>query len=335
MGTTNMKNKIFLTAFDAGISRAHCDASGTWRVEHLVADHRVTCLANDPSNPQIVFAGTRNGVLRSDDWGQSWRLSGMSGWVVKSLAVSPHDSNVVYAGTKPALMFSSGDGGQTWAELTGFRRIPNRWWWFSPAELPDRRPYVQAIAPSPAKPGTLLAGVELGAVVRSDDGGQTWSRHRRGALRDCHSLKYHATNGNWVYEAGGSGGGAAFSQDGGLTFRKVRQGLAKNYGLVCAADPESPEIWYMCVAPSPYNAFGKEPEIYFYRNREGTGWQPIGWQAHPLRVTPTALTTVPGNPGHLYAGLYNGDIWHTTDYGDSWVKMPFNVAGIWFSMLVI
>jgi hypothetical protein len=32
------------------------------------------------------------------------------------------------------------------------------------------------------------------------------SLHRKGALRDCHSLKFHTTNGNWAYEAGGNGG---------------------------------------------------------------------------------------------------------------------------------
>ena len=83
------------------------------------------------------------------------------------------------------------------------------------------------------------------------------------------------------------------------------------------------------------NAFGKAPEIYLYRRAGTDGWDPIGWQDHPLPVAPTALTTVPGAPGHLYAGLYNGEIWHTTDYGDSWTKMPFSFEGIWFSLLVI
>jgi photosystem II stability/assembly factor-like uncharacterized protein len=330
-----MNDQIVLAAFDKGITRAECDPNGDWRVERLVPDHQVTCLANNPANPAIIYAGTRNGVLRSDDCGRTWRASGMDGRIVKSLAVNPHDGDVVFAGTKPALMFRSADGGRSWAELEGFRRIPNRWWWFSPAELPDRRPYVQAIAPSPTEPGTLLAGVELGAVVRSDDGGRTWSRHRRGALRDCHSLKYHTTNGSWVYQAGGSGGGAAFSQDGGKTFHKAGQGLAKKYGLVCAADPEKPEIWYVAVAPSPMNAFGKAATIYLYRRVDGAGWLPIGWQAHPLPVAPTALVTVPGAPGHLYAGLTNGDVWRSTDYGDSWAKMPFSLAGIWFSLLVL
>lgn len=329
-----MDDKIFLTCFDKGVARAWRRPGGDWVREWTATEHKINCLAADPLNRGTVYAGTPDGVLRSDDCGLTWRRRGMEGRVVKSLAVSPHDGDVVYAGTRPALMFVSRDGGQSWSELDGFRRIPNRWWWFSPAESPWKA-YVMAIALSPTDKNVLLAGVEFGAVVRSGDGGRTWSRHRTGALRDCHSLKFHATNGNWVYEAGGTGGGASFSRDGGLTFRKAKEGLAKHYGIVCAADPEKPEIWYVCVGSSPINAFGSNPKVYLYRCTGGAGWQNVGWQPHPLPVTPTALTTVRGAPGELYAGLHNGDIYHATDYGDAWAKMPFSFDGIWYSLLVI
>lgn len=330
-----MNDKIFLASFEKGVARAECSPGGEWAVAQSATGHKINCLAATPTDRCVVYAGTPDGVLRSDDGGLTWQRSGMDGHVVKSLAVSPHDGSVVYAGTKPALMFVSRDGGRSWVELDGFRRIPNRWWWFSPAEPPDIRAYVMSIAPSPTDRDVILAGIEFGAVVRSEDGGHTWSRHRKGALRDCHSLKFHATNGDWAYEAGGTGGGASFSRDGGRTFRKAKQGLAKHYGIVCAADPEKPEIWYVCVGSSPQNAFGDDPKVYLYRGTGAAGWQPIGWQPHPLPDTPTALTTVPGAPGHLYAGLRNGDVWHTTDYGDSWTKLPINFEGIWFSLLVI
>jgi photosystem II stability/assembly factor-like uncharacterized protein len=328
-------NEIFLAVAGSGLARAHGGSNGDWTVEHLLEDQGVLCLAADLANSQSLYAGTKNGVLRSNDRGLTWQSSGMDGQIVKSIAVSPHDPNIIYAGTKPALMFKSGDGGDTWDELAGFRDIPFRWWWFSPAEPPDRRPYVMAIALSPTQPDVLLAGVEFGAVVRSDDGGRTWSRHRRGALRDCHSLKFHTKDGNWAYNAGGTGGGASFSRDGGSTFKKNKRGLAKKYGIVCGADSVKPEIWYVCVAPSPFNAFGSDPKVYLYRATGGAGWQPIGWKTHPLPEAPTALVTIPGASGHLYAGLYGGDVWHTSDYGDSWEKMPFNLKSIWFSMLVL
>lgn len=331
-----MNFTTFIAATGEELARATYTANDEWSVELLLSGEGVCCLAADPLNPKVIYAGTKaQGVRRSDDGGLTWQDSGLGGQGVKSLAVSPHNSNIIYAGTKPALLFVSRDGGNSWAELDGFRRIPNRWWWFSPAEPPDRRPYVFAIAPSPTEPNVILAGVEFGAVVRSEDGGQTWSRHRRGALRDCHSLKFHAANGNWVYQAGGTGGGASFSRDGGRTFQKAGRGLARHYGLVCAADPGNPEIWYVCVAPSPFNAFGQKPEIFLYRSTGGAGWQPIGWTAHPLPVASTALVTLPGAPGHLFAGLTNGDVWHSADYGDAWEKMPFNLKGIWFSMLVL
>lgn len=330
-----MNERVFLAAFNRGIGRAARGDDGEWTVAQMAAEHKVMCLAAGATAGCRVYAGTEDGVLRSDDRGVTWQRSGMAGEIVKSLAVSPHDASVVYAGTKPAGMFVSRDGGESWDELEGFRRIPNRWWWFSPAERGDLRAYVTAIALSPGDPDVLLAGIEFGAVVRSEDGGRTWSRHRKGALRDCHSLKFHPQDGRWAYEAGGTGGGASFSRDGGLTFQKAKRGLAKHYGIVCAADPLQPEIWYMCVAPSPMNAFGEKPDVYLYRATGGAGWQPIGWQAHPLPLAATALATVVDAPGHLYAGLTNGDVWHTADHGDSWAKLPFSFEGIWFSLLVI
>ncbi len=328
--------KTFIATTGEDLARATYTANGEWSIEFLLRDKGVVCVVADPLNPNTIYAGThQQGVWCSDDCGLTWQAIGLDGHCIKSLAVNPHDSNIIYAGTKPALMFASYNGGNTWAELGGFRHIPNRWWWFSPAAPPDFRPYVNAITLSPTEPELLLAGIEFGAVVRSEDGGRSWSRHCRGALRDCHALKFHASNGNWVYEAGGTGGGASFSQDGGYTFHKKQQGLAKHYGIVCTADPGNPEIWYACVAPSPFKAFGQKPETYLYRSTGDDDWQPIGWTPHPLPVTPTALVTLPNAAGHLYAGLTNGDVWHSADYGDRWEKLPINLKGIWFSLLIL
>jgi len=329
------KHRLFLATNENGIVRAELDADGAWRVNNVSPAERPTCLAAASSHPRRIYAGTWNGVLRSDDGGLTWQPGGMSGCIVKALAVSPQRPDTVYAGTKPALIFRSDDGGASWTELEAFRRIRGRRFWFSPAKSPDRRAYVQAIAISPTKPEVVMAGIEFGAVVRSEDGGQTWSNHIKGTLRDCHDLTFHAVNGQWVYEAGGTGGGAAFSRDGGVTWRKAKSGLAKHYGVACAADPERPEVWYVSVAPNPGKAYGEKAEAYLYRMSGGAGWQPIGWQEHPLPQTPIALATVPNAPGHLYAGLTYGDVWHSADYGESWQKLPFNLGGVWRSMIVV
>lgn len=329
-------NTTYMTCFKQGISRAEKTKDGEWKVEVSLNHLKVTCLANDPVHSDVIYAGTRgNGLWRSIDRGKTWVHRGLDNQIIMSVAVSPHpsqntgvDNSKVYAGTKSALLFCSNNSGAEWEELAGFRQIPNRWWWFSPADPPGWEPYVISIAPSPVEPDVILAGIELGGVVRSDDGGRTWSRHLRGTLRDCHTLKFHHTSGQWVYEAGGTGGGAAFSKDGGATWKKAKKGLAHYYGIVCAADPGKPEIWYVSVAPNPNKAHGEEPEIYLYRSTAGLGWKPIGWKEHPITVSVNALVTHPDFPGRLYAGLKNGDVWQSNDYGETWNKLPFNLGGV-------
>jgi photosystem II stability/assembly factor-like uncharacterized protein len=330
-----MNGKVLLATTGNGIARAECQAGGRWRVDYLIEGQDVRCLAAVPQKENVLYAGTQgNGVLCSYDAGKTWRPQGMAGQVIKSLAVSPHDARIIYAGTKPAHLYVTRDGGTSWEELTGFRRIPWRWWWFSPAEKPFLA-YVQALAVSPTDANVILAGIEFGAVVRSEDGGLTWSGHRKGALRDCHSLKFHTANGNWAYEAGGTGGGAAYSQDSGLTWRKAKDGLAKHYGVACAGDPGRPEVWYVSAAPSPAKVYGDEVEAYLYRASGGADWQPIGWEAHPMKRMPVALVTDPDASGHLYAGLTNGDVWHTGDYGKAWQQLPFNLSRVAHSMIVL
>jgi photosystem II stability/assembly factor-like uncharacterized protein len=309
--------------------------NGAWQVEHHLVDKDPRCLANSPLDANVIFAGTQGqGVYRSEDRGKTWQSAGLQGQIVKSLAVSPHERGAIYAGTKPPCVFVTRNGGEPWNELEAFRRIRGRRFWFSPAEKPGTA-YVQDVTISPSDPNVLMAGIEFGAVIRSEDGGRTWSHHISGTLRDCHDLTFHATNGNWVYEAGGTGGGAAFSRDGGRTWRKSKAGLVKNYGVACAADPAKPEVWYVAVAPSPMNAFGDNPQAYLYRASGGADWQPIGWEAHPMHEMPTVLVTDRAAPGHLYAGVAKGNVWHSTDYGDNWNKLPFNLNGIWFSLLVL
>jgi photosystem II stability/assembly factor-like uncharacterized protein len=328
--------KTILVTTDQGIGRATCDPRRqSWRVDTVLVGEDVRCLAADPLDARVVYAGTQsNGVFRSADGGETWQPAGLAGQVVKSLAASPHQPGLLYAGVRPAAMHVSPDQGVTWSELGGFRKIPNRFWWFSPAESPWQA-YVQAITISPADANVVLAGIEFGATVRSADGGRTWSAHLRGSLRDCHSLTFHATSGDWVYEAGGTGGGASVSRDGGRTWRKMKAGLAKHYGVACAADPGRPEIWYVSVAPGPGKAYGEEPEAYLYRASGGADWQPIGWEALPMAEMPIALATDATAPGHLYAGTTAGHVYHTADYGDRWRQLALHFPAIWRNMLII
>jgi hypothetical protein len=249
---------------------------------------------------------------------------------------------VIYAGVRPAGIYVSEDGGLSWRELNGFHRIRGRRFWRSPAEPPDWRAYVMGLAVSPEDPNHIVAGIEFGALVQSRDGGETWSNHRKGALRDCHTLTFHSKNASWIYEGGG--GGAAVSTNNGETWRQPKTGLDRRYGWACAADPERPEIWYLSASYMPSLLRGQfEPPAHvdgqanaaIYRSSGGAAWEPLGGGLpQPLNDMPYALLTDPEAPGHLYAGLSSGDVWHTADYGEHWQQLPFNLGRIHYSMLM-
>lgn len=327
--------RVFLSTAGSSVARAECGTDGGWSVELLLEGTAVRCLASDPHQPNVVYAGTKgNGVLRSQDRGKTWQSSGMEAQDVKALAVSPTEPGTLYAGTKPACVFVSRDGGAHWEELSAFRKISSRRFWLSPAEKPFTA-YVQGIALSPTDPQVIVVGIEAGAVVRSTDGGNTWQDHRRGALRDCHSITFHRTNGDWVYEGGGTGGGAAFSRDAGNTWTQVRQGLDRHYGWAAAADSVRPDVWYVSISPSPMKAHSSgNAQAYIFRSIEGGAWERLtGGLPQPLSHMPYAL--LPDAAGHLYVGLSNGDIWHTADYGDHWQQLPVNVGSIWTAMVML
>jgi hypothetical protein len=162
------------------------------------------CLALDPKDPDTLYVGTSDeGIYKSEDGGGTWeKLSGIEHPRVTAVAVSPTDG-VVYAGTEPSALFVSRDGGGSWRELEGMGNLPSAPTWSFPP-----RPWtshVRAIALSYSDPHLVVAGIELGGVVRSADGGETWQDQRPGAQADCHSLFAHPGAPELLYEAGGGG----------------------------------------------------------------------------------------------------------------------------------
>ena len=180
--------KRLYAATGDGIARLE-ESAGSWTVELRLPGSGAQCLAVDPNDPDIVYAGLREGgVRRTDDAGASWIDCTLPESGVFSLAVSAADG-AVYAGTEPSRLFRSDDRGERWRELETLLELPSRPTWSFPP-----RPWtshVRWIAPSPHDGDLLLVGIELGGLMRSSNGGESWQDHRPGAQRDVHSLAWH------------------------------------------------------------------------------------------------------------------------------------------------
>ena len=289
-------------------------ADGAWEVEQQPPGGAAQCLAVDPADADTVYAGLLGGgVRRTRDGGRSWDDCRLPADDVFSIAVSPANG-AVFAGTEPSALYRSDDGGESWRELTGLLELPSRSTWSFPP-----RPWtshVRWIAPNPHDPDVLLAGIELGGLMRSIDGGGAWEDHRAGAQRDVHSLAWHPSAKGVAYEAGG--GGAAWSEDWGETWAPADEGRDRHYTWSVAADPDDPHRWFVSASTGPFRAHRQgDPEARVYR-RENGGWLALaGGLPDPFPAMPYALVSLGET---VLAGLANGELWQSEDRGDTWSR---------------
>jgi photosystem II stability/assembly factor-like uncharacterized protein len=304
-----------LAATGDAIARLEERGAG-WRTEVALEASGAQCVAVDPNDPDTVLAGCRGGGAHlSDDGGGTWRDAGLPAQDVFSVAISAADG-ALYAGCEPSMLFRSDDRGQAWRELSALRDIPSAPTWSFPPR--PSTSHVRWIAPSPHDPGLLLAGIELGGLMRSEDGGETWSDHRPGAQRDVHSLAWHPRVPGRAYEAGG--GGAAWSDDGGATWQAADDGRDRHYTWALAVDPDDPDRWYVSASTGPFAAHGRRSaEAVVYRWERDGPWRPLdGGLPGPLASMPYALAFA---GDRLFAGLADGTLYASEDRGDTWLLL--------------
>jgi len=283
-----------------------------WTATRVLDGVGAQCVAADPTDADVAYAGLRDGgVRRTRDAGSAWEDCDLPEPGVFSVAVSPADG-AVYAGTEPSRVFCSDDGGATWEALDALLDLPSRpGWRFPPRPWTS---HVRWIAPSPHDADLLLVGIELGGLMRSTDRGRTWQDHRPGAQRDVHALAWDPRVRDRAFEAGG--GGVAFSEDAGESWRAADDGMDRHYAWAVAVDPDVPERWFVSASTGPFAAHGGgDPEAAVYRRRDGD-WQRVdGGLPHPLTSMPYALVAL---PGRVIVGLRDGQLWESSDGGERW-----------------
>jgi len=289
------------------------EGEGAWAVELSLQGSGAQCLAIDPADADTVYAGLReHGLRKTADGGRSWSDCALPEPGVFSLAVSAA-GGAVYAGTEPSRLFRSDDDGASWRELTGLLELPSRpTWRFPPRPWTS---HVRWIAPSPHDADLLLVGIELGGLMRSTDGGESWQDHRPGAQRDVHSLAWHPRVKGRAYEAGG--GGTAWSDDAGETWHSADDGRDRHYTWSVAVDPEDPDRWYVSASTGPFAAHGgRDPEARIYARAGEAPWRVLGGGLpEPLPAMPYALVAT---DGRLFVGLADGQVWEGVAGGERW-----------------
>ena len=96
------------------------DGGRNWSESRGLHGQSIRAFAMAPSDPQILFAGTLEGVFRSSDGGENWAAISPHGsreiHEIESLAIDPANPEIVYAGTWH-LPWKTSDGGKTWHNI--------------------------------------------------------------------------------------------------------------------------------------------------------------------------------------------------------------------------
>lgn len=308
--------------------------NGSWRADTVLQDAGAQTVAIDPDDPRRLYVGTfDDGALRSLDGGRSWRPVGedIPSKRVLSVAISPsrtvNGSNAVYLGTEPSSLYVSEDDGNRWHDLAALRDLPSAPTWSFPP-----RPWtshVRWIAPSWHDPELLFVGIELGGVMRSTDGGETWEDRKPGSYHDSHSVMTHPAKRDRIYEAAGEG--VAVSQDAGDTWRATDAGMDRHYSWAIALDPEDPDHWFVSASIGPRYAHGdqKSSEARIFRKRGAAAWEPLTTGlGDPMSEMPYAMLIPRDDRSHVYAGTRQGRLYLSQDQGDSWQRCDVQVPAI-------
>jgi photosystem II stability/assembly factor-like uncharacterized protein len=270
----------------------------------------------EPDGATVILAGSYgDGLFRSTDGGAHWTAvsEGLTAPAFRTIVPDPIEPGAILCGTEPGRIFRSRDGGASWQELAGIRTLPDHEEWYLPYS--PRAGAVRNIY----SPGgqRLLASVEVGGLLDSPDGGETWSIGPVLTDPDIHHITGHPDEPDLLFASLGWAslkgeqrgpdapplGGVARSRDGGRTWTK----FYSDYTRATIIPPSRPDL----LLAGPAKEVGAQGRIEVSAD-QGDTWQPAG---DGIEMPMTDMV-------ELFLAAPDGAIWAICSRGRIFRAMP-------------
>ncbi|REL26463.1 hypothetical protein DXX93_07625 [Thalassotalea euphylliae] len=345
-GEGNVRNS---TSIGGGIYKS-MDGGKTWQNMGLKTTERINRIALHPTNPDIAYAAAMGtlwsknedrGIYKTTDGGKTWQkilyVDNVTG--ASDIKMDPSNPNKLYAsmwqfqrwpdkfesGGSGSGMYVSIDGGETWQQRTAADGLPSGQLGRITFDIAE------------SQPSTVYALVEAekSALLRSDDGGDSWttvnSEHNVADRPFYYSeIEVDPTNPDIIYNI------ATFirrSIDGGKTFSKIDKVDCCATGNTIHIDNHS--LWINPKNPE-HLILGNDGGIAITQDK-GDSWRFVQnlavSQFYHIRVDDAVPYNVYGGlqdngswrgPAEVFhtAGIRNVH-WQEVGFGDGFDTMPF------------
>lgn len=338
------------------LSGPHCDG---WPINHVIGDAATGRLWAAGGNDWFG-----SGVWRSEDGGETWVLSqlsngqmdafladnpGMQAYLGRGPAPkAPFDGQVtalwslglaggvLYAGAKPAALYASRDGGESWAPVGALNDHPTRTDW----EPGGAGLVLHTIVGDPGDAGKLWVGISAAGVFATEDGGQSWERrnrlsnegdgHHDHSHGDGHELGFCVHN---MVRAPGAGGDLMYQQnhhgvfrspDGGRSWHPITAGLPSDFGFPIAVDPaDARRVWTFPLNGDTKGRFPPGASAAVWRTEDGGETWAAMTEGLPVKdcfftVLRQAMAVDRSTPTGVYFGTNSGSVFASANQGAQW-----------------
>ena len=345
----------------------HCNL---WPINHAIGD----------PGTGVIWAGGGSdwegaGVWRSEDRGTSWTLSKLAhgqseaffaeneevaklfDW--KPSPPAPFTGEItalwslgrvgdrLYAGSKPAMLLASEDGGETWEKVSSLSDHPSAAEW-----QPGAAGLVlHTIVADPGNPEKFWLGISAAGVFATEDGGATWDRRNR--LSNAEACGHHdhpaaprdGQTGHCVHNmvrADGTGDllyqqnhhGVYRSRDGGRSWDDITEGLPSTFGFPVQVHPrDGATIWTLPLNGDGIGRYPPDAAAAVWKSTDGGE----SWEAKRaglpqagcfFTVLRQAMSGDAGDPAGIYFGTNSGSVFASTDEGETWDEVARHLPTI-------
>ena len=241
--TGGITERLARGSYGIGILKSE-DGGRTWSKSLDWSYHQergVQVIRVDPTRPEVVWAGTTEGIYRSGDAGLSWQQV-HTVVMTTDIVINPAHPDTVYAAcgnlnSPDHGLYRTRNGGQSWTKMEQLYIVPSIY----------RGKALLSICES--QPDVVMASIGNGGLggnatwlVRSEDGGDTWTRP---SSQDyslwqgwfSHDVAIHPDDPSIVITVGVD---IWKSTTAGANLQKKSDWEAAYFGLVLPGEPEGP-----------------------------------------------------------------------------------------------